>query len=321
MRKTGNILNGCIITLAVLVLFSGCRKEPPVKPANGVVAVSLVTDKNPHFRKIAEAIETEARRHAYQVNVVSCEFSVDRQIEQVQHFISQHVQAIVLTPCDAKRIAPAIMAARAAAIPVFTADTAWSVEGVPVKAHVATDNRGGGKQIAHAIITYLGEKGGTVGLIHHSPLEACEQRVKGFLEVVTRHNETNPASRIEILFCEPGGANREGGAAAARTILNRHDLPDVIFAINDPSAAGAYSVLKKLPKEKCPQIIAFDGSKEGCRAVNEGHFLATAIQYPDRIGIEVMRSIVMNARNDPVPAEILIPTSLYQRPKGGKKEP
>ena len=297
---------------AITILFSGCRKNAPKEPVNGIVAVSLVTDANPHFLKIAEAIEQDARRYGYQVKVDSCEFNVDRQIEQVRNFISLGVKAMVLTPCDAKKIAPAVRAANEAGIPVFTADTACSAEVVRLTAHVATDNRGGGKQIAHATIETLGEKGGTVGLINHAPLEACEQRVKSFLEVLARHNESHSNALIKVLFCEPCGANRKGGAAAAEKIIRRPVLPDVIFAVNDPSAAGAYSVLKRLPEEKCPKIIAFDGSKEGCRAVDEGHFLATAIQYPERIGAEVMRAIVMNARKDPVPAEILIPTSLYQ---------
>ena len=304
------VVYGCLAALAVLL--PGCREYTPDEPANGVVAVSLVTDTNPHFLKIAEAIERDARQYGYRVEVDSCEFNVDRQIEQVKRFISSGVKAMVLTPCDAKKIAPAVRAANEAGIPVFTADTACSAEGVHITAHVATDNRGGGKQIAHAIIETLGEKGGSVGLINHSPLEACEQRVKSFLEVLARHNESHTNAQIKVLFCEPCGANRKGGAAAAEKIIRRPVLPDVIFAVNDPSAAGAYSVLKKLPKEKCPKIIAFDGSKEGCRAVDEGHFLATAIQYPERIGAEVMRAIVMNARKDAVPAEILIPTSLYQ---------
>ena len=93
-----------------------------------IVAVSLVTDANPHFLKIAEAIEQDARRYGYQVKVDSCEFNVDRQIEQVRNFISLGVKAMVLTPCDAKKIAPAVRAANEAGIPVFTADTACSAE-------------------------------------------------------------------------------------------------------------------------------------------------------------------------------------------------
>ena len=58
----------------------------------------------------------EARRHGYTVNVVSGEFDVAKQQNQVKEFIVQKVAAIVLTPCDSKSIGPAIAEANPAGL-------------------------------------------------------------------------------------------------------------------------------------------------------------------------------------------------------------
>ena len=78
--------------------------------------------------------------------VVSGEFDVARQQNQIKDFIVRKTAAIVLTPCDSKAIGAAIKEANAAGIPVFTADIACLAPDVQVVCHVATDNYSGGKQ-------------------------------------------------------------------------------------------------------------------------------------------------------------------------------
>ena len=62
-------------------------------------------------------------------------------------------------------------------------------------------------------------------------------------------------------------------------------LPSIIisgiFAINDPSALGAYSVLAREGKADQVKIVGFDGQPEGKQAIKEGKIYADPIQYPD----------------------------------------
>ena len=143
---------------------------------------SLLTLNNPHFKQIGESITEEGRLLGYEVHVLGGEFDVSRQSTQVRAFIGEKVKAIVLSPCDSVAIGPAIREANAAGIPVFTADIACLAPDAKVVTHVATDNYGGGKQAAHAMIEALGEKGGRVGIIDHQAhrvLHSARQRVQG----------------------------------------------------------------------------------------------------------------------------------------------
>mgnify|MGYP001221481898 CR=1 FL=1 len=298
-----------------LFLCGACERagKTAAAPTNGIIAVSLLTLDNPHFRQIGESIRAEGLACGYDVRVVSGDFDVGKQSEQVKTFIAQKVRAIVLSPCDSVAIGPAIRAANAAGIPVFTADIACLAPDAKVVTHVATDNYGGGKQAAHAMIEALQGKGGKVAIIDHKPIESCTLRVKGFKDILAKHQAGGYAGRIEIVAEQPGGASFTGGERAAQALLSSHPSLDGLFAVNDPSALGAYRVFKKAGRADAIAWVGFDGSPAGMAAVDKGVFHATPIQYPDQIGIETMRVIVRHFKGEALPTEWLIPTSLYRQ--------
>lgn len=303
--------------LFLLVLLCACGKQSPetATPATqskGVIGLSVLTLTNPFFKEIADKMTEEARKHGYTVAVVSGEFDVARQQNQVKDFIVQKVAAIVLTPCDSKAIGPAIQEANTAGIPVFTADIACLAPGAKVISHIATDNFGGGKEAANAMVEALGEQGGKIGILHHALVESCLLRVKGFMDVIQK----NPA--IKIVAVLPGGGVKDQGYKAAEDLLQ--STPDLagIFAINDPSALGARAALEKAGKANQVKLIGFDGQPEGKQAIKEGKIYADPIQFPDRIGIETVRTIVKHFSGESVPPEMLIPTALYRKADADK---
>ena len=146
------------------------------KQTKGVIGISVLTLTNPFFKEIADSLTQEAARHGYQTLVVSGEFDVAKQQNQIKDFIVRKAAAIVLTPCDSKAIGSAIQEANAAGIPVFTADIACIAPGAKVICHIATDNYSGGKQAAEAMIEALDGKG-KIAIIDH-PVVESEGRVR-----------------------------------------------------------------------------------------------------------------------------------------------
>jgi ribose transport system substrate-binding protein len=309
---------------AAILLGGGCgrdesdtagRSEPGRKtpPAKGTIALSVLTLTNPFFKQIGDSMSEEARKHGYDVLVVSGEFDVAKQQNQVKDFIVKKVAAIVLTPCDSVAIGPAIREANEAGIPVFTADIACLAPGAKVVTHVATDNYGGGKQAAHAVIETLGEAGGRVAIIDHKLIESCILRVKGFKEIIEKHNLGRTTGTIEIVAELPGGAAKDGGYRAAEDLLQVHANLAAIFAINDPSALGARAAMEKAGRAGQIVLVGFDGSPEGKAAVKAGKLYASPVQFPDRIGVETVRAIVRHFKGEALPTEMLIPTALYRK--------
>ncbi len=300
---------------------STTKSSPPRAASKGTIGVSVLTLTNPFFKVIGDTISEEARKQGYDTIVTSGEFDVAKQQNQVKDFIVKKVAAIVLCPCDSRSIGPVIEEAAGAGIPVFTADIACLAPGAKVVSHVATDNYGGGKQAARAMIEALGEAGGKVVILDFRQAESCLLRVKGFKEVIDEHNSKlgSKSGTIEIVAELPGDGKKDQGYKCAEDALQAH--PDLagIFAINDPSALGARAALEKAGKADHVKIIGFDGQPDGKQAIKEGKIYADPVQFPDQIGRITVETIVKHFNGEDVPPQQLIPTALYRRADAEKE--
>jgi ribose transport system substrate-binding protein len=306
------------LAVAICVLFlitAGCSsgRSTPGQSNKGTVGVSVLTLGNPFFRVIGDHLTAELKKAGYDAVVVSGEFDPARQQQQVNDFITAQCAAIVLCPCNSRAVGTAIEGANKKGIPVFTADIACLAPGAKVVSHIASDNLGGGRQAAQAMIEALGEAGGKVVILDYKDAESCLLRVQGFKEVIAEHNRGRSSGQIEIVAELPGDGKKDKGDRAAQDALQAH--PDLagIFAINDPSALGALAALEKAGKLDQVKIVAFDGQPEGKEAIKEGRIYADPIQHPDQIGIKTAQTIVRYLNGEEVAAEQLIPTGLYRQ--------
>jgi ribose transport system substrate-binding protein len=306
------------LLLLTLLLPLGCSRktdtpDAPAKKLKGVVGISVLTMTNPFFKEIADVFTEEMGKHGYSVLAVSGDYNVAKQRSQVQDFLVKKAAAIVLCPCDSRAIGAVIREANDAGVPVFTADIACLDPDAKIVTHVATDNYAGGKQAAQAMIEALGEASGKVLILDFKQVESCLLRVKGFKEVMEEHNKGRTAGRVQIVAELPGDGDKEKGFKTTADALERY--PDLagIFAINDPSALGAYVALEKANKTAQVKLIAFDGQPEGKQAIRDGKIYADPIQHPDEIGRKTAQAILGYFQGEPPQREILIPTNLYRK--------
>lgn len=312
-----------ILCLAALML-SGCKKpEQTTKTQNaahsnkGTIGVSLLTLDNPFFKTIGDSIAAEGLKHDYTTMLVSGDKDVAKQGNQIKDFIVKKVSAIVLSPCDSKSIVPVIQEANAAGIPVFTVDVPCNEPGVKLVTQIATDNFGGGKEAGYAMIEALGEAGGKVAVLHFKQVESCQLRVRGFTEVINAHNASGKAKINVVAELESGGAKDAGFKATEDILQSNPDLRG-IFAINDPAALGARAALEKGGKTQQVLIVGFDGQPEGKQAIRDGKIYADPIQFPDKMGVQIVDSILRHSKGESLPPQILIPTSLYRKADADK---
>lgn len=307
------------LLVSLFIFANGCNSGDSTsgtgstKPAaKRTIGVSLITLDNPFFKVIGDNVTEAGKKQGYDVIVVSGDKDVAKQGNQIKDFIVQGVSAIVLSPCDSKSIVPVIQEANKAGIPVFTVDIPCSEPGVKIVTQIATDNYGGGREAGNAMIEALGDGGGAVAVLHFKQAESCLLRVKGFTEVINAHNDAGKA-KIEIVTeLESGGAKDQGYKATEDALQANPNLRG-IFAINDPAALGARAALEKAGKAQSVKIIGFDGQPEGKQAIKEGKIYADPIQFPDKMGVQIVDAIVRHSKGEELPKEMLIPTSLYRR--------
>lgn len=300
------------IVACIAILFGalacGGEEEPPKK----LIGFSMKNANNPFFRTIGEGLAEEARKHGYEVQIVSGDEDVAVQRSQIKDWIVRQAHAIVLNPVDSKTIGPAIREANAAGIPVFTCDLACTDPEAKVVTHVATDNLQGGRLAGGAMVGLLRETGGQVLVLDLKSAESCVLRVQGFREVIDAFN-ARAERPIEIVAQLESMGAKDRGFAATQDALQRFPELDAIFAINDPAALGAHAALEKAGRAGQVPIIGFDGQIEGKRAIQQGKIYADAIQFPDRMGRMTMQAILRYFDGEELPAETLIPSELYTK--------
>ena len=292
---------------------STTEKAATPSESKGTIGFSALTLTNPFFKILADTMTDEARKHGYEVVVVSGDQDVNRQTAQIEDFIVKGVSAIVLNPCDSKAVGTAIRKANEAGIPVFTNDIKYDGTEGRVECHVATDNAQGGRLAGEAMVKLIWETGGKVAVLHYPDVESCQLRVQGFTEIVGAHNAKDGAAKIEIATTLNGLGSREGGFAAAKDAIEAHPEMVALFAINDPSALGARVALEAAGKADQVRIIGFDGALEGKQAILAGHIVCDPIQFPDKMGQTTIEMIVKYFDGEKPPEEVLIPSSLYYR--------
>jgi ribose transport system substrate-binding protein len=136
--------------------------------------------------------------------------------------------------------------------------------------------------------------------------------VDGFRAAIEARN-ANEAKPIEIVAVLDGGGKKDRGARATEDLLQSYPDLNGIFAINDPSALGALSVLEKVRKTDQVVLIGFDGQPDGKQAIKDGKIFGDPIQFPDKMGVEIVQAIVRHLKGEELQKEILIPTYLYRQ--------
>ncbi len=315
-----------LLPAIVLSTWLGCggKQEESTGPQNtgvngenagkskGIIAYTPQTLSNPFFGVIGDHIRAEAEQNGYEVLIVDPDYDVKKQSDQFDDFIAKNVTAIVLVPCDRLSVGPAVQAANKAGIPVFTVDAKCAAEGVKIEGHVGTDNFQGGELAGKAMIDALGDKGGKVLILDLKRAHSCVLRVEGFKKVINAHNK-EATGKIEVVAELDGNGDRTKGYQSTADALQAHSDLDAIFAINDPSALGAYTAVKEAKREDKIKIIGFDGQLDGKQAIKEGKIYGDPIQHPDKMGKLIVQLVVKYQAGEEIQSETLIPATLYTK--------
>ena len=110
-----------------LCLATGCGKPPgPDQTAASkplVIGVSVMNMANEYIVNLNDAMTAEAKRSGVQLIVNDAQRSAEKQVQQVETFVAQKVDAIILNPCEVEASSPAVDKALAAGIPIVNVNS------------------------------------------------------------------------------------------------------------------------------------------------------------------------------------------------------
>jgi ribose transport system substrate-binding protein len=297
MKQSG-ILAICI---ALSVVACGPKEgEPSDQPK--LVGATLLTQGHVFYQDLVAAMEAEAQAQGMRLMVQYCEFDGTKQNDQMETFLLQGVDAVVVSPQDSAAIAPAINEVRRKGIPVFTVDIA--AHDADVVSHIASDNVQGGRLIGEYLARLL-DGSGRVAIVDQPETASVQERVAGFLEAIGEFPD------IEVVQRVPGGGQRDKAFRAAQDLLQAQPDLDGIFGINDDSALGALAAVEAAGLEEKILIVGYDGTPEAERVIRAGSALkADTVQYPKQIGQKAIQTIAAHFRGEQVPKVVPVPCGI-----------
>jgi len=251
--------------------------------AEVVIGLITKTESNPFFVKMKEGAEAAAKKAGAKLLSAAGKQDGDTaaQISALENMAAAGAKTILITS-SGDAIIPTIKKVQAQGVQVIALDS--PVEGAD--ALFATNNYKAGELIGqYAKVTLGGKKAviATMDLFPGHPVGA--QRHNGFLKgmgLQTLDAKSNELAQPAEVVCM---ADSYGDAAKGQTgmenCLQKNANINVVYAINEPAAAGAYKALKAAGKEKEVVILGVDGMcSNGVGNVEKGVIAATSMQYP-----------------------------------------
>ena len=239
------------VLLASMFMVGVTTASAAGKPLNSI-GVSVGDLANPFFVAIGRGAEESAKKINPNVKVttLSTKYDLNTQVGQIENFIANKIDLLIVNAVDPKAIQPTLEKAKAAGIVVVAVD----VEAAGAQYTVESDNVVAGENACAYIAKKLNNKGNVV-IVNGPPVSAVIDRVAGCKKVFAK-------TQIKILSDnQDAKGSRDGGMQVMQDLLTANPKIDAVFAINDPTGIGAELAIKQAKREGI-FITAVDGAPD-----------------------------------------------------------
>jgi fructose transport system substrate-binding protein len=286
-----------VAATATLVAVAAAREAPnSTASTDATIKVGLITKDvtNPFFVKMKLGATAQAKKLGAHLVYAAGKSSSDNasQIAAIENMTTAGVKGILITVADAKAENAAIAKARKAGVLVIALDSPTSPT-TAVNALFATNNLNAGILIGKYARAATTGKTVTIAMLdEHAGSSVGALRHNGFLKGFGIRN-----SDKQIACVGNGQGQTAPSQTAMENCLQKNPDIDVVYTINEPSAAGAWTALKKAGKSQSDvTIVSVDGGCAGVRNVKAGVIDATSQQYPLLMASRGVSAVVAYAK-------------------------
>ncbi|AZV26376.1 rhizopine-binding protein [Pseudomonas syringae] len=231
---------------------------------------------------------------------------VVKQLSQVESFISQKVDAIVVNPVDTAATKKITEAAVKAGIPLVYVNRRPDDLNLPKGVvTVASNDLEAGEMQMQYLADKMGGKGDIVILLGDLANNSTTNRTKGVKEVLAKYPD------IKVEQEQSGIWMRDKGMTLVNDWLTQGRKFDAVVSNNDEMAIGAAMALQQAGVAKGSVLIAgVDGTPDGLNAVKKGSLAASVFQDAKGQADGSIDTAVRMAKNEPVEPAVWVPFRL-----------
>lgn len=290
-------LAGCIM--------QGCSGRQPSGEKRPVIGVSLLNLSNELIVTLDQTMEDKARQMGVELIVNDAQRSAEKQVQQVESFVAQKVDAIILNPCEVEASSPAVEKALAAGIPIVNVNS--ETRAAPT-AFVGSHDEEAGRIAMEYLARRLNGKGNVVMMQGFLGQAAQIERDQGARDVLAK----NPG--MKLIAVQTAEWDRAKGMTLMEDWLESYGSRiDAVFAENDEMAMGALIALEQAKRKDKVLLAGVDAIPDALQAVRDGRLDATVFQDARGQGNAAVETAVKILRKEPYEKQLFIPFQLVTK--------
>jgi inositol transport system substrate-binding protein len=266
------------------------------------IGASMLGMQSEFIVNINDEMQKKADEMGVELITVDAEKSALKQIEQVESFIAQKVDAIILNPCEVEASSPAITKALAAGIPIINVNSETTTK---PNAFVGSNDVESARIAMKFIAEKLGGKGNIV-MIHGLMGQAAQiQREQGANEILKEF------PNLKIMAAQTAEWDRAKAMDLTENWIQSYGSKiNAVFAQNDEMAMGAVNALQAAGLKNKVVVVGIDAIADALQAVKKGDLDATVFQDAKGQGAGAIETAVKLAKKQPTEKTLLIPFQL-----------
>jgi inositol transport system substrate-binding protein len=300
-------INLYLAIVVVLALLATCAPaastEPAVSGGDDKIGVSMLFD-DLWLTTLRDAMtEYAATQPGVELVMVDSKEDVATQLGQVENFVAQKVDVIVLIPANTDAADPMTKAAQDAGIPLVYVNRipANLPEGV---AYVGSDSIQAGIMQAEWLAEQLGGKGNVVIMNGNLAQEAAQKRTEGEKQVFATFPD------IQIIKEDTANWSRSEGLALMENWLASGDQIDAVASNNDEMAIGALQAIEAAGKLGEILVGGVDASPDALQEMDKGRLNVTVFQNAKGQGEGGIKAAIALARGEQIDQITWVPFEL-----------
>lgn len=279
----------------------GTEVETTAKDDKMVIGVTFKSIKQEFDTVMKAGIEETAKELGIEIVTVDANFNMENQRSAVDDFVTQKVDAIIMSPVNSTGSAAMVQSAQDKGIPVITIDIGTD-EGVE-RCYVASDNVKGGKIIAEYMVNDLGITSGEIIVLDLKEDISVRERCQGFIDVISEY------PGIELVAHMDGGGNRAESLAIAESVLQGNPDVDIVFGSIGDMVVGVATAAKAAGRDDLT-LVGYDADYDVLKLIESGQCKGITAQFPFNIGKEAVETAVKLKNGEDVPNKLPIDVAI-----------
>lgn len=290
-------------------LLAGCNQSGKKNDSGEkklTIGASMLSLQSEFVVNVKDAMEARAAEKNIELIVNDAQRTAEKQVQQIETFIAQKVDAIILNPCEVEASSPAVEKAKAAGIPIINVNSETSAA---PDGFAGSKDEESGEIAMEQIAKLLGGKGNILIMDGYMGQAAQIKRATGAKNILAKYPD------IKVLAEQTAEWDRAKGMSLMENWIQSYgDKINAVFAHNDEMGMGALQALEQAKMKDKVVVVSIDAIADALQAVKDGRLNATVFQDAKGQGAGAVDIAIQLAQKQPVEKkEVFIPFQLVTK--------